>query len=69
MAEIHTGTYVRPSKLELLTAWMGSQRWYASKGATPELTRLDSWRLGDPEGEVGIETIIHVCCRDRNLLA
>jgi len=58
VAEIHTGTYVRPSKVELLTAWMGSQRWYASKGATPELTRLDSWRLGDPEGEVGIETII-----------
>lgn len=58
MAEIHTGTYVRPSKLELLTAWMGAQRWYAAKGYEPQLTRIDAWRLGDPAGEVGIETLI-----------
>ena len=58
MAEIHFGTTLSPSKLELLTAWMGDQRWYAAKGATPELTRVDAWRLGDPAGEVGIETLV-----------
>lgn len=58
MAEIHTGTWLRPSKLELLAGWMGEQRWYAAKGSTPELTSLSAWRLGDPSGEVGIETHI-----------
>lgn len=58
MAELHHGTTLRPSKLELLTAWISSQRWYAAKGCTPQLTRLAAWRLGDPAGEVGIETHI-----------
>lgn len=58
MAEIHKGTWIRPTKLELLTAWMGQQRWYAAKGAVPSLTLVDAWRLGDPAGEVGIETMI-----------
>lgn len=58
MAELHFGTTLKPTKLELLTAWMGGQRWYASKGTAPSLTRVDAWRLGDPEGEVGIETLL-----------
>jgi predicted trehalose synthase len=58
VADLHKGTWIRPTKLELLTAWMGGQRWYAAKGATPVLTPLAAWRLGDPEGEVGIETHI-----------
>lgn len=58
MAEIHSGTTLHPTKLELLTEWMASQRWYAAKGSTPNLARLASWRLGDPAGEVGIETHI-----------
>lgn len=57
MAEIHRAT-LTPTKLELLSAWMGQQRWYAAKGATPQLTRLSAWRLADPDGAVGIETII-----------
>ena len=58
MAIIHKGSWLRPSKLELLTAWMGSQRWYAAKGRQPVLTSLAAWRLGDPQGQVGIETHI-----------
>lgn len=58
MAEIHSGASITPTKLELLEAWMGSQRWYAAKGRRPRLRRLASWRLDDPAGEVGIETII-----------
>jgi predicted trehalose synthase len=58
VAELHFGTTLKPTKLELLTAWMGGQRWYASKGTAPSLTRIDAWRLGDPEGEVGIETLL-----------
>ena len=58
MAEIHRGTWLRPTKTELLTAWMGAQRWYAAKGSTPDLTVLAAWRLRDPDGEVGIETLL-----------
>ena len=58
MATIHTGATLTPSKVELLTAWIGSQRWYAAKGRTPQLRRLFSWRLDDPAGEVGLESIV-----------
>ena len=57
VAEIHDAT-LSPGKVELLEAWMGEQRWYAAKGSTPRLRRLAAWRLDDPAGEVGIETII-----------
>ncbi|MGG5258390.1 maltokinase N-terminal cap-like domain-containing protein [Phycicoccus avicenniae] len=58
MAEIHTGASLRPTKSELVDAWMGSQRWYAAKGRAPRVRRLASWRLDDPSGEVGIETML-----------
>ena len=57
MAELYATT-MRPSKLELLEAWMGEQRWYAAKGRAPRLTKVFAWRLADPQGEVGIETLV-----------
>lgn len=57
MAEIMNAT-LRPTKLEMLTDWMATQRWYAAKGRTPSLRRLGGYRLDDPAGEVGIETLI-----------
>ena len=57
MAEI-TKTTLIPTKLELLTSWMGGQRWFAAKGTTPRLRRLGGYRLDDPRGEVGLETLI-----------
>jgi maltokinase len=59
MAEIHRAT-LTPTKLELLPQWMAQQRWYAAKGRLPQLRRLWSWRLDDPAGEVGIETLLVV---------
>jgi hypothetical protein len=58
LAEIHTTASLSPSKIELVEGWMGAQRWYAAKGQQPRLRRLFSWRLDDPEGEVGVETIL-----------
>ncbi|PKW25999.1 maltokinase N-terminal cap-like domain-containing protein [Phycicoccus duodecadis] len=58
MAEIHTGATLTPTKLELLEGWMGGQRWYAAKGRRPVLRRLAAWRLDDPAGEVGVETLL-----------
>jgi predicted trehalose synthase len=60
MAEIHSGASVSPTKLELVGPWMARQRWYAAKGRLPVLRRLWSWRLDDPAGEVGIETLLVV---------
>ena len=58
MAEIHTTATLTPTKLELVEGWMGRQRWYAAKGQQPRLRRLATWRLDDPEGEVGVETLV-----------
>lgn len=60
MAEIHRDATLTPTKLELLSEWIGGQRWYSSKGRAPRLRRLWSWRLDDPAGEVGIETLLVV---------
>ena len=57
MAEIHDAT-LSPTKLELLEEWMGGQRWYAAKGQRPRLRRLAAWRLDDPAGDVGVETLV-----------
>ncbi len=58
MAEIHHHATITPTKLELLSDWVGRQRWYSAKGREPRLRRLASWRLDDPAGEVGVETIL-----------
>ncbi|NNM46258.1 maltokinase N-terminal cap-like domain-containing protein [Knoellia koreensis] len=58
MAEIHTGATLSPGKKELVEAWLGRQRWYAAKGSVPRVRRVWSWRLDDPAGHVGIETML-----------
>ncbi|WP_406831623.1 aminoglycoside phosphotransferase [Pedococcus sp. KACC 23699] len=60
MAEIHSNADISPTKLELVGPWMARQRWYAAKGREPVLRKLWSWRLDDPAGEVGIETLLVV---------
>ena len=57
VAEIHKTT-LEPGKLELLTAWLPNQRWYAAKGRTPVLRKLGGFRLDDPAGDVGIEVMV-----------
>jgi maltokinase-like protein len=55
MGAIYTNTTLIPSKLELLTAWLPAQPWYAGPGRQPELTKAGGFRVDDPAGEVGIE--------------
>lgn len=59
MAVIHDVTLV-PTKDELVSGWIGEQRWYTGKSTRPRLRRLDSWRLDDPDDEVEIETIVYL---------
>ncbi|MEV0641556.1 1,4-alpha-glucan branching protein [Streptomyces sp. NPDC050619] len=53
MAVIHRTT-LKPTKLELLTAWLPSRPWYTGAGE-PEPAKAGGFRLDDPQGEVGME--------------
>ncbi len=56
MAIIHRAQLV-PNKLELLAEWLPTRAWFAGpRGVEPE--RITAFRFEDPEGEVGIETLI-----------
>ncbi|HTA08121.1 MAG TPA: 1,4-alpha-glucan branching protein [Streptosporangiaceae bacterium] len=57
MAVIHRTT-LTPGKLELLTAWLPAQPWYAGTERQPALARAGGFRLDDPAGEVGIEFMV-----------
>ncbi|WP_354644149.1 maltokinase N-terminal cap-like domain-containing protein [Kitasatospora camelliae] len=59
MAAIHHTT-MTPTKIELLTAWLPGQPWYAGGPGAPELVKAGGFRLDDPEGEVGIELMVVV---------
>jgi Maltokinase N-terminal cap domain len=48
---------VSPTKLEALTAWVPGRPWAA--GLDPSaLTQVGAYRFDDPDGEVGIETML-----------
>lgn len=55
MAIIHQAE-LHPTKMELLEGWLPLQPWYTGNGAA--LSKAGSFRFDDPEGEVGIETIL-----------
>ncbi len=54
-AEIHDAT-LSPTKMELLAGWLPAQEWFV--GDSDDLSRVASYRFVDPEGDVGIETIL-----------
>lgn len=58
MAIVHKGATIVPNKTEMVTGWMPQQRWYHGKGHVPELRRVGGFRLEDPDGEVGCETLL-----------
>lgn len=54
MAIIHLAQ-IRPTKPELLSAWLPSQPWYAGPEGI-EVEYVGAYRFDDPAGEVGIES-------------
>jgi hypothetical protein len=56
MALLHKAELV-PSKLELLAGWAPSQTWFQGDAKAPFRT-VSSYRFDDPDGEVGIETLL-----------
>ena len=56
MALLHQAELV-PSKLEVLQTWAPSQTWFVGEPGAP-LVNVSSYRFDDPDGEVGIETLL-----------
>lgn len=58
MALLHKAT-LTPTKLELITGWLPGRPWFT--GPAGEVLRAGSFRFDDPDGAVGIETmLVHV---------
>lgn len=55
MGLVHATADIVPTKQELVEAWMPSRPW---AGGATEVKVLAGYRFDDPEGEVGIETIV-----------
>jgi len=55
MAILHAAT-VTPTKLELLETWLPRQPWFS--GPATNLIRVSGYRFDDPDGEVGLETLL-----------
>ncbi|MBJ2119865.1 hypothetical protein I6N91_02575 [Arthrobacter sp. MSA 4-2] len=56
MAILHRAT-LRPTKLELLADWLPAQPWWRNNSVT-DLQKVASFRFDDPDGEVGVETLL-----------
>ena len=48
---------ITPTKIELLTAWAPTQPWFVGDADVP-VANVGAYRFDDPEGQVGIETIL-----------
>ena len=55
MALLHRAE-LRPSKIELIAQWAPTQPWF--DGEVAGLTSVGAFRFDDPEGEVGVETLL-----------
>lgn len=49
-------TTMSPTKLDLLAQWLPKQTWF--RGNPDQLESLGSYRIDDPDGEVGLESIL-----------
>jgi hypothetical protein len=50
-------TELKPSKLELIEAWLPGRPWFEGPAGTG-LERVAAYRFDDPAGEVGLETML-----------
>lgn len=55
-AEVHRGATLVPTKLELLAGWLPSQAWF--QGDPADVSSVGTFRFADPDGDVGVETIL-----------
>ena len=48
---------LRPTKAELMAAWLPTRAWYDGPSVA-SVSKVCSFRFDDPEGEVGVETML-----------
>jgi hypothetical protein len=51
-------TTLTPTKMELLSGWLPTQRWYLGPGGTAKPEKAGGFRLDDPDGAVGLEFMV-----------
>jgi Maltokinase N-terminal cap domain len=56
MALLHQAD-LKPTKLELLATWLPTRGWSSATAGAP-FTRVAGYRFDDPDGQVGVETIL-----------
>ena len=56
MGIVHPGSELIPSKAELLDVWLPRQPWWPQDAPVPAFQA--NFRLDDPAGEVGVETLL-----------
>ncbi|WP_166787917.1 CG0192-related protein [Cryobacterium adonitolivorans] len=56
MALLHQAD-ITPTKIDLLSSWAPAQPWFVGEAGV-SVTNLAAYRFDDPEGQVGIETIL-----------
>ena len=54
MALLHGDATIRPTKPELLAAWLPTRPWFDGDASALEI--VGTYRFDDPDGEVGMET-------------
>lgn len=55
MGIVHRGASITPTKQELVEAWLPSRPWAGGRSIAEKVAE---YRLDDPAGEVGVETIV-----------
>jgi hypothetical protein len=55
MALVHGDATISPTKPELVADWLPTQAWAGDLGAVEQ---IGSYRLDDPDGEVGVEVLL-----------
>lgn len=55
-AEVHPDATLTPGKLEIIAQWLPTQPWFT--GDPSDLDRVARFRFVDPDGEVGMETLL-----------
>ena len=55
-AEVHPSATLTPTKLELLATWLPSQAWFT--GDATDLAQVARFRFVDPDGEVGLDSML-----------
>ena len=55
-ADIYTQTTLQPGKLELIGPWLEQQDWFDGDAAAIE--RIGNFRFVDPDGEVGLDSML-----------